>query len=95
MTETKEDGLRFQLESLSREALIEELIGALIRVADLAAQPNAARVAVERIKNRFDTIFNNVLCDMKPGWDDSIEGFNKAWNVARDIFADELRKAAQ
>lgn len=50
---------------------------------------------LERIKNRFDTIFNNVLCDMKPGWDDSIEGFNKAWDVARDIFADEIRKASQ
>ena len=46
-----------------------------------------------RIKNRFDTIFNNVLCDMKPGWDDSIEGFNKAWGVARDIFEEEIRRA--
>jgi hypothetical protein len=97
MIETKEDGLRFQLESLSREDLIDELIGALVRVADLAAKPSATitMVTIERIKNRFDTIFNNVLCDMKPGWDDSIEGFNKAWDVARDIFADELRKVAQ
>ena len=28
-----------------------------------------------RLKNRIDTILNNVLCDMQPGWDDSIEGF--------------------
>lgn len=48
-----------------------------------------------RLKNRFDTIFNNVLCDMKPGWDDSIEGFNKAWDIARDIFREEIGRAAQ
>lgn len=48
-----------------------------------------------RLKNRFDTIFNNVLCDMKPGWDDSIEGFNKAWGVAREIFDEEIGRAAQ
>lgn len=48
-----------------------------------------------RLKNRFDTIFNNVLVDMKPGWDDSIEGFNKAWDIAREIFAEEIGKAAQ
>lgn len=55
---------------------------------------NADRVAeLLRLKNRFDTIFNNVLCDMKPGWDDSIEGFNKAWDIARDIFAEEIGRA--
>lgn len=55
----------------------------------------SAHLAAEllRIKNRFDTIFNNVLCDMKPGWDDSVEGFNKAWDVAREIFAEEIGRA--
>ena len=55
----------------------------------------AAHLTAEllRLKNRFDTIFNNVLCDMKPGWDDSIEGFNKAWDVARDIFQEEIGRA--
>jgi len=93
MIETKEDGLRFQLESLSREALIDELIGALTRAADLAAKPSSTKATVERIKKRFDTIFNNVLCDMKPGWDDSIEGFNKAWWIAHEIFKEEIDRA--
>src|SRR4051812_26709734 len=53
MAAAKEDILRFQLETLSREALIDELIGALTRVADLAAKPSATRVTIERIKNRF------------------------------------------
>jgi hypothetical protein len=47
-----------------------------------------------RLKKRFDTIFNNVLCDMKPGWDDSIDGFNKAWDITRDIFDEEIGRAA-
>jgi hypothetical protein len=51
------------------------------------------KAELERLKNRLDTIFNNVLCDMKPGWDDSIEGFNKAWDIARDIFAEEIARA--
>lgn len=47
-----------------------------------------------RLKNRVDTILNNVLCDMRPGYDDSIEGFNKAWDVVRDIFQEEIDRAA-
>ena len=50
---------------------------------------------LQRLKDRFDTIFNNVLCDMKPGWDDSIEGFNKAWDIARDIFKEEIDRCPQ
>lgn len=48
-----------------------------------------------RLKNRIDTILNNVLCDMSPGWDDSIEGFNKAWDLVRDIFEEEIGRSAQ
>lgn len=48
-----------------------------------------------RIKNRVDTICNNLLCDMRPGYDDSIEGFNKAWDVVRDIFQEEIGRAAR
>ena len=48
-----------------------------------------------RLKNRIDSILNNVLCDMKPGWDDSIEGFNKAWDLVREILAEEIGRSAQ
>lgn len=48
-----------------------------------------------RLKNRIDSILNNVLCDMKPGFDDSIQGFNKAWDIVRDIFQEEIDRAAQ
>lgn len=49
---------------------------------------------LSRLKDRFDRIFNGVLCDMKPGWDDSIHGFNKAWDLARDIFKEEIDRAS-
>lgn len=56
---------------------------------------NALRTAeLLRLKNRIDTIMNNVLCDMKPGYDDSIEGFNKAWDLVRDIFQEEIGRSA-
>jgi hypothetical protein len=59
-----------------------------------AGAREAGRVAeLLRLKDRIDTICNNVLCDMKPGWDDSIEGFNKAWDVVRDIFQEEIGRA--
>lgn len=51
------------------------------------------KAELQHLKDRFDRIFNSVLCDMRPGWDDSIEGFNKAWDVAHDILDDEIRRA--
>jgi hypothetical protein len=56
----------------------------------------AAIVTAEflRLNNRINTILNNVLCDMKPGYDDSIEGFNKAWDVVRDILQEEIGRTA-
>jgi hypothetical protein len=52
------------------------------------------KAELQRLKDRIDTIANNVLCDMKPGWDDSIEGFNKAWDLVRDIMKEEIDRAA-
>ncbi len=78
---------RFQTVILSHEQA--DLLLAM-RTKGISAMTKAD---LERLKNRFDTIFNNVLCDMKPGWDDSIEGFNKAWDIARDIFKEEIGRA--
>ncbi len=50
------------------------------------------KTELEQLKNRIDAILNDVLCDMKPGWDDSIEGFNTAWDVVRDIFKEEIAR---
>lgn len=45
---------------------------------------------LQRIKDRVDSILNSVLCDMKPGWDDSIEGFNIAWNLVSATLKEEI-----
>lgn len=42
---------------------------------------------VARMKDRLDMILNNYLCEMKPDYDDSITGFNEAWDVMRREFA--------
>lgn len=39
-------------------------------------------------KRRLDIRLNDYLCEMKPGYDDSIVGFNEAWDVVRKLFED-------
>ena len=46
----------------------------------------------KQLKDRIDTRLNFVLCGMREGEDDSIVGFNEAWDLVRKIFADELTK---
>jgi len=53
------------------------------------------KIELQRLKDRIDRIANDVLCDMKPGWDDSIHGFNKAWDLVRDILSEEIGRAPQ
>ena len=43
----------------------------------------------DRIKRRIDTRLNEVLCEMKPFYDDSIVGFNEAWDIVREILNDQ------
>lgn len=40
-----------------------------------------------RIKDGLDFRLNERLCEMKPNWDDSITGFNDAWDIVRAYFA--------
>lgn len=47
----------------------------------------------ERLKTRIDTRLNDCLCEMKPDYDDSIVGFNEAWDIVRAIFKDEAEAA--
>lgn len=51
------------------------------------------KAELEQLKARFDRILDNVLDEMRPGWDDSVVGFNKAWDIIRDIMNEEIRRA--
>jgi len=42
----------------------------------------------ERLRDSISTRLNDVLCEMKPDYDDSIVGFNEAWDIVRKAFDD-------
>lgn len=56
-----------------------EEIERLQKVEDLA----------KRLKHKIDSRLNDYLCEMKPDYDDSITGFNEAWDVVRKMFAED------
>lgn len=43
--------------------------------------------ALSCLKSKTDLRLNDYLCEMKPGYDDSIVGFNEAWDIVRDALA--------
>ncbi len=47
---------------------------------------------LDRLKSKIDSRLNNILCEMKPNHDDSMTGFNEAWDAIRKIFEEEMRK---
>ncbi len=38
------------------------------------------------LKDCIDATLNGYLCEMEEGYDDSIVGFNKAWDLVRGLF---------
>ncbi len=47
---------------------------------------------IERLKNKIDSRLDDHLGEMKPNYDDSIVGFNEAWDIVRAVFKEELKK---
>lgn len=72
------------LEAIAGPSLLREPV-------TLKPQPVRFEDALRRVKDRIDTRLNNHLCDMREGYDDSIVGFNEAWDIVRAIFAEELK----
>lgn len=50
---------------------------------------------LQTLRNRLSSRLNDHLCGMKPDYDDSIAGFNEAWDVMRKVFDDEAARMAQ
>lgn len=46
------------------------------------------------LKDRIATRLNDCLCEMKPGYDDSIVGFNEAWDIVRKTIDEPAPKPA-
>lgn len=49
-----------------------------------------AQIAIDPIKRKIDFWLNEHLCDMQEGYDDSIVGFNEAWDIVRKVFSEPL-----
>lgn len=71
----------------AREILFERNIAIIPANKDYLVEVIAAALAAaraeerERLKNKIDLRLNNRLCEMKPDFDDSITGFNEAWEI--------------
>lgn len=54
---------------------------------------------LEQLKRRIDTRLNDYLVEMRPNYDDSMYGFNEAWDIVRKTFAEmaaaDIEKANQ
>jgi hypothetical protein len=60
---------------------------------DRAVNSHAALLeAARRLRSSTSIRMNDYLCEMKPGYDDSIIGFNEAWDIVRKIL-DEFEAA--
>jgi hypothetical protein len=59
--------------------------------AILPAEPGRL-VDLERLKSRLATRLNAHLIDMKPDHDDSIVGFNEAWDIIRKALEEPMPK---
>jgi hypothetical protein len=57
-----------------------------VETADEIERLHKVEDAAIRLRDRLSTRLNDHLCEMKPGWDDSVCGFNEAWDVMRQVF---------
>lgn len=60
--------------------------------ASLDQEAETARILLRVISDKIGTRLNNHLCEMKPGYDDSITGFNDAWEIVSAVLKGEMAK---
>lgn len=79
----------FHRNSCYPEAMTGELNDAAERILATGLVPDEAATRAderEKMRNSISTRLNDVLCEMRPDYDDSITGFNEAWDVVRKAF---------
>lgn len=59
----------------------------------LRNQVEGAGARLRQLKDSIDTRINNLLCETKPGCDDSIVGINDAWDVVRKACDEYIAKS--
>jgi hypothetical protein len=64
-----------------------------VETADEIERLHKVEDAAKRIRERLEIRLNNYLCEMRQGEDDSVVGFNEAWDVMRKMFDEDAAKA--
>lgn len=62
---------------------------------DAAALAENEALNLRKLKDKIDYRLNDYLCEMKPDYDDSITGFNEAWDIVRKAFGDALASSIE
>lgn len=63
----------------------------LVKTMERSARKAALKAVLLAVKDKIDMRLNNRLCEMKPDYDDSIVGFNEAWDIVRNVFTEILK----
>lgn len=50
---------------------------------------------LQQLKASIDTRINDLLCETKAGYDDSVVGINEAWDVVRKAFDEYIAREAE
>lgn len=45
---------------------------------------------LRKLKVALNACLNNCLVEIKPGYDDSVTGFNEAWDIMLKFFEDKI-----
>ncbi len=79
-------------EEISR--VTEDAARHLVSFLSLPPEVVMMLATTQLLKDRIDYRLNDYLCEMKPNYDDSITGFNEAWDIMREIFKETFANAA-
>lgn len=66
-----------------------EVFRAMLAVSPTLTTPRP-NDSLRILRGLISTRLNNHLCEMQEGMDDSIVGFNEAWDIVRAAFAEAL-----
>ncbi len=75
-------------------AVCEKAAKSLRRLLETPPEVLTMAATINHLKQRLDYRMNDYLCEMKEGYDDSITGFNEAWDLMRELFKDAASNLA-